>query len=335
MLIRFGDQRQWVRLTGVPSPDTTYLGPDHDLLLATWTDSILVPRSARSATVRLARARDTLTEVFFFETRSAHDLQKYRLLLRQYSRFGRTPLRGRIAFDDGPARDSGAQGLRALFPIDSIAGRGGDLSRMRNLLHWVHTRIRWDGSRENPREATLGASISACLERGQTMNCGGLAETYVEVCRAAGFRARRIVCLPFDRQDPDCHSVAIVYSDSLGRWVYMDPTFEAYWADAKGRALGLAGARALLARGDTVLLNSEANLNGEPRDPTEHLAYMSKNLFRFQMWPSPGQTLVLNPRGYGTAGPDSAGRADPAVGAPVVTDNAALFWSRPKGRASR
>jgi len=335
VLIRFGAYRQWIRLTGVPSPDTTFLSPDHDLILASRIDSVLVPRSVGCTAVQFVRDADTLSVVFFFETKSAHDLQKYQSLLHRYSRFGCTPPRASVAFDDRPAHDPDAEGLRARLPIDSIAGSGGDLSRMRNLLHWVHSRIRWDGTKDNPTAATLGESVEACVQRGLTMNCGGLAETYAAVCRGAGLTARRVVCLPFDRQDPDCHSVAIVYSDSLRRWVYMDPTFETYWTDARGNMLDLERARALLAEGDTVLVNPEANLNGERRDPAEHLAYMSKNLFRFKMWPGFRRTLILNPCDYEEAAPDSSDRSTAALGAPIVTDDPALFWALPSGHASR
>jgi len=324
--IEFGDWRRWIPLTGVPSPDTTYLSPEHDLVLRSATDSLVIPRSPAPATVHLVRTADELIEVFFFETRSARDLREYRSLLGRWSRYGHPRHRTRVAFRD--SRDADARALRARFPIDSIAGHGGDLARMRNLLHWVHGRIRWDGSRENPAESTLAKSVEACVTRGQTMNCGGLAETYAAMCRAAGFAARRIVCLPFDPRDPDCHSVVIVYSGSLGRWVYMDPTFEASWTDAKGVPLDLAWARALLGRGDTVLVSPEANCNGERRDATEHLAYMSKNLFRFKSWPDGRRALMLNPSGYEAASDSS----EIARGALVVTDDPTVFWAPPRDR---
>ncbi|HVP39154.1 MAG TPA: transglutaminase domain-containing protein [Candidatus Saccharimonadales bacterium] len=335
VLISVGDSRQWVKLAGVPSPDTTFLGPDNDLVLWSRVDSVTIPRSVGRADVRFARAADTLAEVFFFESRSAHDRWKYQALLNRYARFGSAPLPQAAEFDDRPAHDPDAAGLRALFPIDSIAGGGGDLERMRNLLHWVHTGIRWDGTRENPKAATLAASVDACVRLGQTMNCGGLAEAYAAACRAAGFAARRIVCLPFDAQDPDCHSVTIVYSDSLRRWVYMDPTFEACWTDSRGNFLDLEAARALLAAGDTVVVNPGANVNGDRRDPAEHLAYMSKNLFRFKAWLASGKAICLNPSGFAPS--DSAAAESPsgAREAKISTDNPALFWAPPKGRGGR
>jgi hypothetical protein len=329
VLIRFGDAQQWIQLGDIPSPDTTYLSPEHDLILLSRCDSLTIPRAARIAAVRFVRTADTLSEVFLFETRSAVDLQRFAALLERYSRFDHTPLTPPVVFDDDSAYARQIEQLRSSFPLDSIAGAGGDLARMYNLLHWVHSRIRWDGSKENPPATTVAASMEACMEQGVTMNCGGLAASYAAVCRAVGLPARQIVCLPFDRQDPDCHSVVIVYSDSLQRWVYMDPTFEANWTDARGNLLDLQHARALLARGDTVLVNPGANVNGEPRDPMDHLAYMSKNLFRFKAWPDLRTTLYLQPSGYDSTGAVQGQVADEAGRRCFVTDDPDVFWAAP------
>jgi hypothetical protein len=331
VLVRFGDFQQWIRLTEVPSPDTTYLDPNHDLILVSRGDSTFIARSAGSATVQFVRMADTLSMVFHFQTRSTRDLARFRSVLRRYVRFGRTPPEPSIPFADA-GRDGGAEELRGLFPLDGIAGSGSDLIRMRNLLHWIHREIRWDGSKENPPASTLGERMDLCIRQGLTMNCGGLAESYAAICRAVGLPARRIVCLPFDRNDPDCHSVTIVYSDSLQRWLYMDPTFEAWWTDAQGNLLGLEQARALLAAGDTVHVNPEANTNGTPRDPTEHLAYMSKNLFRFKTWLDPRTTLELYPCGYDSSAVGSVQISQDGKSRCYITDNSAVFWAQPEAR---
>jgi hypothetical protein len=329
VLIRFGDARQWVRLTDVPSPDTTFLGPEHDLILLSHGDSLTIPRSAGIAAVRFVRTADTLSEVFLFKKKNAVAPSRYAALLRRYSRFSRTPLTPPVVFDDLSAYAHQNEELRSLFPLDSIAGNGSDFSRMRNLLHWIHSRIRWDGSKENPLGSTVAENMKACTTQGLTMNCGGLAASYAAICGAVGLLARQIVCLPFDRQDPDCHSVVVVYSDSLQRWVYMDPTFEADWTDARGNLLDLQQARALLAEGDTVLVNRGANVNGEPRDPMDHLAYMSKNLFRFKAWPDLRTTIYLNPCGYDSTGAVPGQATNEGEGRCFVTENPEVFWAAP------
>jgi hypothetical protein len=331
VLVRFGDYRGWAHLTGVPSPDSTWLSPDHDLFLSTGRDSLVVPRSKGSATVRFVRAADTLAVVFFFQTADFHNLQRYRALLRKYSRFDSSVPDQPLAFDD--SRDAESEELRQLFPLDSIAGPGSDLSRMRRLLVWVHHRFRWDGNKENPRCATVGRMMDSCMTAGLTLNCGGLAASYAAACRSVGIPARQIVCLPFDRADHDCHSVTIVYSDSLRRWVYMDPTFNAWWTDRAGNLLGLEQSRVLLAAGDTVLVNPGADLNGSPRDPLAHLAYMSKNLFCFKTWLADRTPIYLNPAGYDSIAAAPGPRELDAGSR--TTDNPAVFWAGPATRSRR
>jgi hypothetical protein len=328
---RLGEYDRWFPLAAVPSPDTSWLGPGHDLVLVSASDSAVVPCARGPATVRFVRDADTLTAVFVFETRARRDLELYRALLAQYPRFGRGGSGPPLAFERPGAYARDSADLRARFPLDSIAGQGGQLARARRLLHWLHAGIRYDGSKEGPACTTIGDCLQTCFTHGATMNCGGFASCYAAVCRAVGIPARQVVCMPFDTEDPDCHSVTIVYSDSLRRWIYLDATFEAWWTDARGRLLGLEDARALIARGEPVRVNPEANMSGEPREEIEHLAYMGKNLFRFRTWLASGAPLDLVPLGY------SAGTAEPRAGwnhgdAAQVTSDAAAFWVRPAGR---
>ncbi len=194
------------------------------------------------------------------------------------------------------------------------------------MRHWLHTRIRWDGSRRNPRTSSVLETIETCQNGRHTLNCGGLAWVYAALCQAVGLAARAVGCLPFDRHDPDSHGVTIVYSDSLGHWVYMDPSFDAEWTDADGALLDLQVARDRLVAGDTVIVAPDADINGAPRSALEHLAYMSKNLFRFQTSLADGRRLALEPVGYDTTVVDTTTIARNLV----VTHDPEVFWRIPE-----
>ena len=112
-------------------------------------------------------------------------------------------------------------------------------------------------------------------------------------------------------------------------WVYMDPTFEAWWTDAQGQVLGLQAARELLAAEDTVMLNREANTNGQRREAPDHLAYMSKNVFRFRTWLADGAALELVPCDYDTS---DAGAVHAGGTRRNITRNPAVFWAAPPRR---
>ncbi|MDR0833850.1 MAG: hypothetical protein LBN93_06660 [Candidatus Symbiothrix sp.] len=46
--------------------------------------------------------------------------------------------------------DSNLVRIRRDFKLDSIAGQGNEISQIINLMHWVHTVVRHDGSSDNP-----------------------------------------------------------------------------------------------------------------------------------------------------------------------------------------
>ncbi len=77
--------------------------------------------------------------------------------------------------------------------------------------------------------------------------------------------------------------------------------------------------------------NAEAKLNGAPRDPMDHIAYMTKNLFRFKTWPSPGSVIGLNPLGYDSAASGTVVVSQHCKTRTYTTDNARAFWARPAG----
>lgn len=81
--------------------------------------------------------------------------------------------------------------------------------------------------------------------------------------------------------ESDCHVINVVYSDSLRKWVWMDPTFEAWVTDENGLLLGIAEVRERLKKDLPLILNKEANWNYKsPQTKEKYLdAYMAKNLY--------------------------------------------------------
>ncbi len=124
-----------------------------------------------------------------------------------------------------------------------------------------------------------------------------------------------------------------VYARSLGKWIYLDPTFEAYFRDESGRYLGIQEVRERMIRGLPLVLDDEANWNGQPEDREEYLRYMAKNLYRLQC---PLQNVFgyessegrhcfveLDPAGYQPPREDSGVRR---------LSNPATFWAAPGSR---
>ena len=181
-----------------------------------------------------------------------------------------------------PATESELQELRRKYHLDEVAGQGDDVSRIINLMRWVHKTIRHDGSSRNPQPANALHIFEVCEKEKRGVNCRMLATVLNEVYLAMGFKSRHITCLPKWKDDPDCHVINVVYAPSLGKWIYMDPSFEAYFKNEEGELLSIAEVRQYIIQKKKIVLDKEANHNGEEATPQEwYLDYMSKNLFHF------------------------------------------------------
>lgn len=102
---------------------------------------------------------------------------------------------------------------------------------------------------------------------------------------AMGIKSRVITCLP-KRFFSDCHVINAVYSETLGKWLWIDPTNNAWVTDDKGNMLSVPEVRERLRAGLPVRVNDEANWNNERKVETEDYlySYMAKNLFYIECW---------------------------------------------------
>jgi len=183
-------------------------------------------------------------------------------------------------------QDSSAAELKILrqeLNLDSIAGGGNEVSKILNLMNWVHDLIPHDGNHENPIVKNAMSLINQCKKEERGLNCRGLATVLNECYLAMGIKSRFITCMPKDSIFNDCHVINMVYSEQFNKWIWIDPTNDAYIMNEKGELLGLAEVRDRLIKGETVILNPDANWNNKGSIVKEKylFEYMAKNLYRF------------------------------------------------------
>lgn len=174
--------------------------------------------------------------------------------------------------------------LRATLKLDSIAGEGNEVSQILNLLHWMHEIVPHDGSSNNPKVKNALSMIDQCDREDRGLNCRGLSIALNECYLAMGFKARYMTCMPKDSVFSDCHVINMVYSNDLDKWIWVDPTHDAYIMDETGTLLGFAEVRERLIKGQTLIVNPAANWNHKSSTVKEYylLEYMAKNLYRFE-----------------------------------------------------
>lgn len=220
------------------------------------------------------------------------------------------------AFTYQSADNPGLVHLREFANLDSIAGTGNEVSKMINVLHWVHNTIPHDGEHETGIKAVNGYEITTVAKaKNIGVSCGELATVLNECYLALGFKSRKIYCMPKDslRTDYDSHVIDVVYSTELKKWLWMDPTNDAYIMNEKGELLGINEVRNMLINDQPLILNPDANWNHRTSTTkAEYLySYMAKNLYRFYCTlesgfdietPGGDKTIVdvyLAPTGYG------------------------------------
>ena len=174
--------------------------------------------------------------------------------------------------------------LREKFNLDSIAGQGSEVSKMINLMRWVHDIVRHDGSSDNPDSRNAMDLINICKVENRGVNCRMMASILNECYLSMGFKSRFVTCMPKETKFSDCHVINMVYSNDLRKWIWMDPTFCAYVMDEMGELLGLSEVRERLINGNTLILNPDANWNRQASQTKKDYleTYMAKNLYRMQ-----------------------------------------------------
>ena len=174
--------------------------------------------------------------------------------------------------------------VRQQFKLDSVAGTGNEVSRILNVLHWVHNTIRHDGSSNNPTLKNAIDLINVCRTEKRGVNCRMMATILNECYLSLGFKSRYVTCMPKETEFDDCHVINMVYCNDLKKWVWVDPTFDAYVMNEKGELLGLAEVRDRLINNKPLILNPEANWNRKESQTKENYLdyYMAKNLYRLQ-----------------------------------------------------
>jgi hypothetical protein len=241
--------------------------------------------------------------------------------------------------------------LRKQFKLDSIAGEGNEVSKMINVLHWVHNTIQHDGQHESGIKVINGLEIASVTKaKSIGVSCGELATVLNDCYLALGFKSRKVYCMPKDtlNNDYDSHVINAVYSAQLKKWLWMDPTNDAYVMNEKGELLGIDEVRNRLVNDQPLILNPDANWNHRASTTKENYLYnyMAKNLYRFSCilencfdieTPGEGKTITrvnLAPVGYARFKDRPAKLAyynkDLKTSTVIYTiHNPALFWQLP------
>ena len=222
--------------------------------------------------------------------------------------------------------------VRDYLKLDSVAGQGDELSKIINLLHFVHDNMPHDGSHRAFAEMDAIDLYNYCKASGRGVNCRQLAISLCEMYLSLGIPARYVTCLPADPNDTECHVINSVWSEQLQKWIWIDPTNDAWVMDENGNLLSIAEVRERMINDQPLVLCETANWNHREKQTKEGYLYnyMSKNLYYFEC----NKHNQFNPESdYRTKTAEyiylvPVGFADNKKG--VVTTDSDLFWAKPE-----
>jgi len=233
--------------------------------------------------------------------------------------------------------------FRSKFNLDSVSGNGDEISKFKNLLYWAHNVVRHDGNSNNPPSRNAMDIIAVCKKDDRGVNCRMMATILKDAYQAEGFKARLVTCMPKDTADFDCHVITVVWSKTMHKWIWMDPTFNAYVSDDKGTLLNIEEVRERLIAGNPLVLNEDANWNNKMKETKEDYLgrYMSKNLYWLKCsaksdWDLETRKVVkdveyinLYPGNFSTIGNQAKEVSRGSI--EYATNNPEYFWQRPAG----
>lgn len=146
--------------------------------------------------------------------------------------------------------------------------------------------------------------------------------------------------------DNDCHVINSVYSETLKKWLWIDPTFNAYVMNEHGELLSIEEVRTRIIQNQTLIINPDANWNNRNLQTKEYylMNYMAKNLYLLECpvvseynmeTVENGRVfnyIQLLPLDYYKQSPDKSENKDEKTNTTwikIKTNNDKLFWQIP------
>ena len=211
--------------------------------------------------------------------------ESYLSILKKAKEYDYNQSRNLPKFTYQDSSDVKLKQIKKEFNLDSIAGNGNEISKLLNMMHWVHNIVRHDGSSNSPTLKNAIDLVKVCQAENRGINCRMMAIVLNECYLSMGYKSRMITCMPKPLEFNDCHVINTVFSKQLNKWVWLDPTFDAYVMNEKGELLGLQEVRERLINDKPLILNPDANWNRQSSQTKEHYLYnyMAKNLYRLEI----------------------------------------------------
>lgn len=163
------------------------------------------------------------------------------------------------------------------YGLDKALAGKEDIELMKAALIWIDELLDHD-SMNIAENRNFRSLLTEAVDK--NANCRGLSLILSQVLRMYGVRAEIISCNCYSDVRNDSHAVVQAYSEKLGQWILLDPTYEMILQNEDGSYVDIPTLRENIAAGKKMTYNPEANYNGEMMTEeglSNYLSYMGKN----------------------------------------------------------
>ncbi|MDR0507799.1 MAG: hypothetical protein LBH32_13430 [Dysgonamonadaceae bacterium] len=219
---------------------------------------------------------------YSFSKKQTENSKEYLTLLQSSDSYNNTIDKNAPQFIYQSSSDTNLVRVRKHFNLDSVAGNGDEISKIKKLMYFVHNSITHDGNNQATGVSRNSIDLFKYVsETGNGINCRMMAIALNEFYLSMGFYSRFVTCLPQDSTDTDCHVINSVYSKTLNKWIMIDPTFAAYITDENENLLSISEVKMRLINDMPLKLNEDANWNHKTKQTADYYlkTYMAKNLY--------------------------------------------------------
>lgn len=176
-----------------------------------------------------------------------------------------------------------AEEIMEYFSLDTLYDAGTSTwEKTLAIGKFVATNIPHDNQKEYPKYVNAIGLWEYTKTVAPAFNCRLHSILTYELLTAAGIKARYITCLPYDRNDNDCHVVNEVWLPEIGKWVMIDTDMKRYVADREGNLLSLAEIREHFINDKKLVVYH--NFDNPSSKISYYHAYMAKNTYWFCCW---------------------------------------------------
>lgn len=176
--------------------------------------------------------------------------------------------------------------LRETYHLMDIAGRGTDFQRAKRLMHAFASRLTHASDYDNHVEQNALKLLEYSLDNPkQGINCVNKAKILQEMCMVVGIYARRVWIMPYSPYDFDNHVVTEIFDRKLSKWIMLDMTTDAWFADENKMPLSILEIRSKFAKDEFVTAvcfnDRQGDMNRLKQRNMELNSYICKNMFYF------------------------------------------------------